>query len=236
MKSKLLQLNNTQWLVSMLGEQALLIKPKLDEISVPLIHDAVKLIEAASVSGVADIIPAYESIALIYSKILGDIDEEIEIISKAIKEKTIEIYSPQTHEIPVCYELGLDWEEIEEQTGLEKEKVIQKHLSGSYKVAMMGFMPGFLYLSGLNEQIACPRKAEPRTRIPSGSVGIGGNQTGIYSLESPGGWQIIGRTPLSFFDVRLDPPTKVRAGDRIVFKRISEVQFSGFEDEDLEDL
>ncbi|MEQ8523434.1 5-oxoprolinase subunit PxpB [Gracilimonas sp.] len=233
MESKLLPLNDTNWLVSVLGEKALLLKPKLDEIPLSVIHESVRIIEAASIPVVVDIIPAYDSIAIVYSRLLGNLDEEIEIISKAVEEKTVETYSSQTCEIPVCYELGLDWREVEEKTGFEKEEVIQKHLSVSYKVAMMGFIPGFLYLSGLKEEIACPRKAEPRTSIPAGSVGIGGNQTGVYSLESPGGWQIIGRTPLSFFDVRKDPPIKVRAGDTIVFKRIPEVQFTNFKKEEV---
>jgi len=90
---------------------------------------------------------------------------------------------------------------------------------------MMGFMPGFIFLDGLDQRIAVSRKEKPRIKVPSGSVGIGGNQTGIYSLESPGGWQIIGRTTESFFDVKKTPPTELKAGDKIRFKPISNEEF-----------
>ncbi len=226
MKSKLLQLNNRSWSVSALGEQAILIKPKGDGVSLQLIHESSQIIAKTSITGVVDIIPAYKSIAIVYNRILNDLHKEIDILSKAFRNISVENYSPKKHVIPVCYELGLDWEEVEMHTGLERDRIIQIHLAESYTVAMMGFLPGFLYLSGLKDRIACPRKQEPRSRIPAGSIGIGGKQTGVYSLESPGGWQIIGRTPLSFFDVRKDPPMDVRAGDQVVFERISEKEFS----------
>ncbi|MGN8226057.1 5-oxoprolinase subunit PxpB [Gracilimonas sp. BCB1] len=226
MRSRLLQLKNSSWAVSALGEQALLIKPKQDEVSLQLIHESCRIIGESSIPGVVDIIPAYESIAVIYDRVLNDLDSEIEILLKAFQYFSAENHSPQKHVIPVCYELGLDWEEVESHTGMKRDRIIQIHLAGAYTVAMMGFLPGFLYLSGLNEEIACSRKQEPRSQIPAGSIGIGGKQTGVYSLESPGGWQIIGRTPLSFFDVRKDPPTVVRAGDQVVFERIREKEFS----------
>ncbi|WP_421775287.1 5-oxoprolinase subunit PxpB [Gracilimonas sp.] len=230
MKSRLLQLNNSSWLVSALGEQALLIKPQGDKASLQLIHKSCSVIGESSIPGVVDIIPAYESIAIIYDRVLNDLESEIEMLSKAFRNISAENYSPQKHVIPVCYELGPDWEEVENHTGMKRDRIIQIHLAGANTVAMMGFLPGFLYLSGLNEEIACPRKQEPRSQIPAGSIGIGGKQTGVYSLESPGGWQIIGRTPLSFFDVRKDPPTDVRAGDQVVFERILEKEFFTLKD------
>jgi KipI family sensor histidine kinase inhibitor len=232
MKSKLLPLNNSSWSVSAFGEQALLLKPKEDEVSPQLIHKSSRLIGESSIPGVVDIIPAYESIAIIYDRVLNNLDNEMEILLKSFRNISAENHSLQKHVIPVCYEVGLDWEVVENHTGMERDRIIQIHLTGAYTVAMMGFLPGFLYLSGLNDEIACPRKQEPRSRIPAGSVGIGGKQTGVYSLESPGGWQIIGRTPLSFFDIRKNPPTKVREGDRVIFERISEKEFSKLKDED----
>jgi len=156
---------------------------------------------------------------------LGALNEEIQAIEKVCADILINQSSPQRYEVPVCYELGLDWDEVEGHAGLSREKIIGLHISGSYTVAMQGFIPGFLYLSGLSEKIACPRREEPRTKIPAGSIGIGGNQTGIYSLESPGGWQIIGQTPISFFDASKTPPSQVEAGDKVVFKKISEEEF-----------
>ncbi|WP_409029110.1 5-oxoprolinase subunit PxpB [Gracilimonas sediminicola] len=233
MKSKLLQLNNSSWWVSALGEQALLLKPKQDNVSLQLIHESCRIIGESSIPGVLDIIPAYESIAIIYDRVLNDLDSEIDILSKAFLNISAVNHSPQKHVIPVCYELGLDWEEVENHTGIEKDRIIQIHLAGAYTVAMMGFLPGFLYLSGLDEEIACSRRQEPRSQIPAGAVGIGGKQTGVYSLESPGGWQIIGRTPISFFDARKDPPTVVRAGDQVVFERIPEKEFSKLKDREI---
>lgn len=225
MESKSLQLNDETWTVFELGERALLLEPTRDVIELPLIHKTAGILESAHIAGVIDIIPAYESIALIYNRELGRPEVEIKAIEKFTKDKTVSASAPRKITVPVCYERGLDWEEVEKYTGLAKKDIIQKHAAGKYTVAMMGFLPGFLYLSGLEKAIACPRKENPRTNIPAGSVGIGGEQTGLYSLESPGGWQIIGRTPYSFFDVHANPPTRVDPGDIIVFTRISEKEF-----------
>ncbi|HBX67045.1 MAG: hypothetical protein CL670_15010 [Balneola sp.] len=223
--SKSLHLNGGIWTVSELGEQALSLKSDRSDVQIESIHQAVNILEEASINGVVDIIPSLESIVLVYDRLLGEINKELQTIEKACADISANLNSPQIHEIPVCYELGLDWDEVEGHTSLNRKEIIELHTSGSYTVAMQGFIPGFLYLSGLSENIACPRRAEPRTKIPAGSVGIGGNQTGIYSLESPGGWQIIGQTPLSFFDALQDPPTQVRAGDKVKFNKISEEEF-----------
>lgn len=209
----------------MLGERALLIKPEENDVELSLIHQSTAVLEQAGLQQVTDIIPAYNSIAIIFDRLTEDPEKEIEIIQSQLKgNSTLEI-SPQTHKVPVCYELGLDWKDLEKHTGLSRKEIIKRHSEASYTVAMMGFIPGFLYLSGLDEAISCPRKAEPRTKIPAGSVGIAGNQTGVYSLESPGGWQIIGRTPSSFFDPKTDPPSEVKPGDEIEFYSISETEF-----------
>ena len=209
----------------MLGERALLIKPEENNVELSLIHLGTEVLEKAGLHQVTDIIPAYNSIALIYDRLTEDPDKEVEEIQSKLKKISAPEISPQIHKVPVCYELGLDWECVEKHTGLKRKEVIKKHMNSNYTVAMMGFIPGFLYLAGLDEKISCPRKAEPRTKIPAGSVGIAGNQTGVYSLESPGGWQIIGRTPNSFFDPKMDPPSEVKPGDKIEFYSISESEF-----------
>lgn len=224
--SRSLQINGVAWKVSVLGERALLIKPEEKEVKLSVIHQSTAVLEKAGVQQLTDIIPAYDSIALIYDRSIEDIDSEIEVIQSQFQESyTVEI-TPRIYKIPVCYELGLDWKNVENYTGLSRKEVIKKHTDENYTLAMMGFLPGFLYLSGLNEVISCPRKAAPRINIPAGSVGIAGNQTGVYSLESPGGWQIIGRTPNSFFDPKMDPPSEVRLGDKIEFYSISEIEFN----------
>lgn len=183
------------------------------------------MLEAAEIPGLVDVIPAYESIALVFDREIEVSHIISEYINSSIHRSSGQDVTANKIEVPVCYELGLDWQEVEAYTGLSKNEIIQKHTGGKYTVAMMGFLPGFLYLSGLDKTIACPRKEDPRTNIPAGSVGIGGYQTGIYSLKSPGGWQIIGRTPNTFFDVHSSPPTNIRFGDIITFTQISKKEF-----------
>ena len=129
--------------------------------------------------------------------------------------------------IPVCYEdtFGLDLEELSNLHQLDKEKIIELHSEAIYSVYMIGFVPGFPYLGGLNEILNSSRKANPRKAIPAGSVGIAGMQTGIYPLETPGGWQIIGRTPLKLFDALRPRPSLLKAGDRIKFEPITKSEF-----------
>jgi inhibitor of KinA len=130
-------------------------------------------------------------------------------------------------EIPVCYggKYGPDLEEVADARGITMEEVISKHTAGDYLVYMIGFAPGFPYVGGLDPDLATPRRKSPRLKIPAGSVGIAGDQTGVYPIESPGGWQLIGRTPLSLFRPADDTPSLLQTGDRIKFVPISEEEF-----------
>ncbi|MBD3615116.1 MAG: 5-oxoprolinase subunit PxpB [Gracilimonas sp.] len=231
MMSKSLHLNGQTWNVSFLGEQALLLKPEQEEIPLSLIHQTYRRLEQSMISGVIDLIPTYESIGLIYNRLLEDLNVEIEKLQNQISDKSEEKISHRKYEIPVCYGLGLDWKEVEKHTGLTQELIIKKHTQTEYTVAMMGFMPGFVYLSGMDKTLECPRKENPRTKIPEGAVGIAGGQTGVYSLESPGGWQIIGRTPHSFFNIKEEPPTYLKLGDKLVFHPISIEEFEELKNE-----
>lgn len=132
-----------------------------------------------------------------------------------------------TLEIPVCYggELGPDLAVVARHTGLAPAEVVARHTRPDYQVYMLGFAPGFPYLGGLDERLATPRRAEPRPLVPAGAVGIAGAQTGIYSLPTPGGWQLIGRTPLRLFNPAAHPPTLLRAGQRLRFVPIGEAEF-----------
>jgi KipI family sensor histidine kinase inhibitor len=123
------------------------------------------------------------------------------------------------HDIAVHYggEHGPDLDALAEHAGLPSRDVIELHAAGEYRVAMLGFSPGFPYLLGLDPRLAMPRLDTPRTRVPAGSVGIGGAQTGIYPQSGPGGWRIIGRTTLALFDPLHDPPTLLAPGDRVRF-------------------
>ncbi|KEO84726.1 5-oxoprolinase subunit PxpB [Tumebacillus flagellatus] len=139
----------------------------------------------------------------------------------------------ETVEIPVCYggAHGPDLEEVARLNGLTPDEVIEIHAGGEYLVYMIGFAPGFPYLGGLSDRIAAPRRAEPRLRIPVGSVGIAGQQTGVYPMETPGGWQLIGRTPLTLFRPDRNPPSLLQAGHIVRFRPITEREFAAWEEE-----
>jgi 5-oxoprolinase (ATP-hydrolysing) subunit B len=127
-------------------------------------------------------------------------------------------------EIPVHYggAAGVDLDEVARQTGLSRELVITLHSAGEYTVYFLGFLPGFAYLGGMDKRLATVRRKEPRLTVPAGSVGIGGEQTGIYPLVSPGGWQLIGRTSLQLFDPARDPPSLLLPGDSVRFRSVEE--------------
>ena len=186
------------------------------------IHSTTNLLALLLKDRLVDIVPAYDSIAIFTSESYERLAEALNQSARVIdpKENKSEVVI-----LPVCYELGLDWDRLEKHTKWPKERLISIHLSGTYRNVFMGFTPGFIYADGLDERLACPRLSNPRTMIEAGSVGIGGSQTGIYSLSSPGGWNVIGRTPISLFDVCKNPPVKIDVGERFRFERISEKAF-----------
>ncbi len=225
--SKLLQLNRENWKVSQLGECAILMELEQEGYQTAKVRKVLNVLESVTINHLIDIIPAYHSIALLFKSPvnLHLVSELLAGINWNDKKNS----QPQKYEVPVCYDLGLDWAEVEDFTQIEKAQIVETHSSQVYTVAMMGFVPGFIFLEGLDSSLACARKSNPRTSVPKGSIGIGGQQTGIYSLESPGGWQIIGRTPLSFFDVESNPPIKLQPDDKLIFKAISKDVFDHFE-------
>ncbi|WP_134683843.1 5-oxoprolinase subunit PxpB [Brevibacillus migulae] len=141
--------------------------------------------------------------------------------------------APRIVEVPVCYggEYGPDLGYVAESHGLTEKEVIQIHSAAAYTVYMIGFAPGFPYLGGMSERIATPRRSNPRLTIPAGSVGIGGQQTGIYPIETPGGWQVIGRTPVRLFQPEKHPPSLLMAGDVIRFIPITPEEYQAYEEE-----
>ena len=130
-------------------------------------------------------------------------------------------------DIPVLYggQHGIDLNRVAELNGLSANEVIELHSSGDYQVSFIGFTPGFPYISGMVEKLATPRLQNPRERVPVGSIGIGGSQTGIYPSSTPGGWNLIGRTPLHIFDIQHPEKSLLKMGDRISFNPISETEF-----------
>jgi inhibitor of KinA len=131
-------------------------------------------------------------------------------------------------EIPVCYggEFGPDLDYVASHAGMSTHEVIERHMRPLYRVHLIGFLPGFPYLGGLDPRLATPRRDTPRTAVPAGSVGIGGMQTGVYPLESPGGWHLIGRSPAVIFDSTRTPPTRLAPGDVVRFRAIEPGEFA----------
>lgn len=192
------------------------------------ISATVRLLKSQQTQGVIDIIPAFCSLLINYDPRVisyGEMKKRLEDILK-IEVKAGE-ESKRVYEIPVCYggDFGPDIENIAANAGLSVEEVIKIHTSCDYLIYMLGFLPGFCYLGGLDERIHTPRLANPRLKIPAGSVGIGGSQTGIYPLDSPGGWQLMGMTPVKTYDPDREIPILVQAGEYIRFVPISEEEF-----------
>jgi KipI family sensor histidine kinase inhibitor len=168
---------------------------------------------------VTDVIPGMNNLTLVFNPMQADTRALCAQLTRAWQNTDANDASGNLVEIPVHYggENGPDLEEIARHTGLSPEEVIARHTVADYVVFFLGFQPGFAYLGGLDPRLATPRRAEPRLAVPIGSVGIGGEQTGIYPAESPGGWQLLGRTPLKLFDPARPAPSLLAPGDRVRF-------------------
>ena len=191
---------------------------------------AAQKLEAAEIVGVEEIVPAFDSLGVFFASPPRDLDsaaKEIEAALQGRARRRAKLAKPRVVKIPVCYELDFapDLEQVAQHCELAPNELVRRHAATRYRVRCVGFTPGFPYLSGLPEALAMPRRATPRTSVPAGSVAIGGTQTGIYPLPSPGGWNIIGRTPLRLFDPAWQPAAFLRQGDKVRFQPISRDQF-----------
>lgn len=225
---------------SPLGDQAIVIDVgnEINEETQKYVRAISALLEASPSVWLIEIIPAFTTITVFYDPleaVYATVKTELE---ERIAETSEEVMADsRTIEIPVCYggDFGPDLEFVAQHNNLTTEEVIQIHTSGIYSVHMIGFAPGFPFIGGMSEKIAAPRRDSPRLRIPERTVGIAGKQTGVYPIETPGGWQLIGRTPLRLFRPEQEIPSLLRAGDQIVFKRISENEYHSWrEDPDAE--
>ena len=193
-----------------------------------LVSAAARRVREQGIRGVVDVIPAFVSLLVCYDPRViscGALRARLETILQA--EAETRETAGRVFEIPVCYggEFGPDLPFIASHAGLTEREVVDIHTSRDYLVYMLGFLPGFCYLGGLDERIHTPRLETPRLKIPSGSVGIGGSQTGIYPLESPGGWRLMGKTPVRTWDPDRDVPILMQAGDSIRFVEITAAEF-----------
>jgi inhibitor of KinA len=216
-----------------LGDSALIIRV-VEEFDADKTLDAVLRaaheLERAALPGVIELAPAYATVGVFFDPARTGLDAlrtEIEEALRKMEPARSRAETGSTIEVPVCYEneFAPDLREVAWHAELSLVEVVQRHSNAAYRVSCVGFAPGFPYLSGLPAELATPRRDSPRKRIPPGSVGIGGTQTGIYPSVSPGGWNIIGRTPLRLFNVQREPPALFHAGDRVRFRRISREEF-----------
>jgi KipI family sensor histidine kinase inhibitor len=199
-------------------------------------HDRVRkllrLLEMEPIAGVRNLHPAYHSILVKFDPLQRHHDELETILRQHIgRLENVSLPEPREVEIPVCYggEHGPDLIDVSSIHGMTPEQVIALHSSSTYLVYFLGFVPGFAYLGGLPEALVTPRLAMPRRKVPPGSVGIAGSQTGIYPVATPGGWRLLGRTPVSMFRPDRHELSLVSIGDRVRFKPISPEQFVAME-------
>ncbi len=168
---------------------------------------------------IIEVVPGMNNLTLVFDPLSADRDALCNQLEAAWLAPGVEQEQGRLVEIPVHYggEAGPDLEALARHAGLPAHEVIERHTAAQYVVFFLGFQPGFAYLGGLDPALEMPRRAEPRLAVPAGSVGIGGEQTGIYPAVSPGGWQLIGRTDLALFDSTRNPPTLFAPGDRVKF-------------------
>ena len=196
----------------------------------------IKRISEEKIKGIEELVPSFRSVLIHYNPAILGYEEMTDIIESTLKKPFHETaHKKKIIRIPVCYEgeYAPDIEFVAKHAGLSVPEVISIHTGTPYLVYMLGFQPGFPYLGGLDERIHTPRLETPRIRLLAGSVGIGGAQTGLYPMESPGGWQIIGITPVRCYNPDKPKPIPYRAGDYIRFVSVSKEDFKELQDEDL---
>jgi len=223
--------------IKVINEQSILLyfKEEISEQNYKDVDTTTQYILSKNISAIRDVVPSYRAIMinfdnkqLNYEQLITQLeldDIELSTSNKNDDKKVIHI--------PVLYnlEVGPDLEEVAKHNNLSIDEVIKIHTDNEYLIYMLGFMPGFPFLGGLDKRLHTPRRSEPRVKINAGSVGIANNQTGLYPSDSPGGWQIIGRTPLKVFDQYSNPMTLYEAGDYIKFYAIDESTFKEIETE-----
>lgn len=219
-----------------LGDRAITITvgSSIDEPTRQRVHAVATAIDDAQIAGVVETVPAFASVTVHYdpTRVPAGAGSPHATLAASLEAVLRDLRSndgapARIVDIPVCYggDFGPDLDDVARQHAMSPDDVVRLHTAGEYRVFMVGFMPGFAYLGGLAEAIATPRRSSPRTAVPAGAVGIGGSQTGVYPMESPGGWNLIGRTPVKIFDLRRERQTLLSTGDVVRFHAISLAEY-----------
>ena len=178
----------------------------------------------ANLRGVVETVPTFGALAVYFDPLEIGQEKLIAALGEVEFFADATLAPGRVHEVPVLYD-GPDLDAVAQTTGLSSDEIVKLHSGADYHVYMLGFLPGFAYLGDLPEKLSLPRLKEPRTRVPRGSVGIAEGLTAVYPVESPGGWRLIGRTPLILFDLRADPPSLFAPGDTVSFQPIGRAEF-----------
>ena len=220
-----------------LGDRALVVHlgHVIDEATFRRVRSACARLDRDRPAGVRDVVPGFASVTVHYDPARLTLDAGAlphATLAAALTALLSALDDPgdepaRTVEIPVCYggAMGPDLDDVARRHDLDPSDVVAIHSAAEYVVHLIGFVPGFPYLGGLDPRLATPRRDVPRMAVPAGSVGIGGAQTGVYPIESPGGWHLIGRTPLRLFAAEREPPALLRIGDRVRFRAIGEAEY-----------
>jgi len=223
-------LNHFELTYKPFGERSILVEwpSKIDESILSDVLRFKEILQKEYIKEKVYINSAYNSLLITYEFTINNIYDKISDL-KTYYSVTESIIKPTLRQwrIPVCYDdvFGIDLDELSEEFNLSKSEIIELHSRSNYTVFFVGFLPGFLYLGGLDERLHFPRKKTPRLKVLKGAVAIGGKQTGIYPNESPGGWNIIGNSPINFFDVNKEVPCFAQSGDKISFYRVSKEEY-----------
>jgi inhibitor of KinA len=224
------------WRIDAVGDRCLLVGlgTEVDPATSARVHALVQRLREQPIAGVRDVVPAFTTVALHYRpECFGPTPFATlreQLLERLAAPLEAAADSGRIVEVPVCYggagnDYGPDLAEVAARCGLSAAEVIERHLASAHRVYMLGFAPGFPFIGGLDPALSMPRRAQPRTRIPPGSVAIAREQTCIYPLETPGGWNLIGRTPLRLFDPAAAPPCRLAPGDAIRFLPIDQADY-----------
>lgn len=216
-----------------LGDAALLVSlpPDPPGASAALAAAVQRAIDAGTLSGIEDLVPAEDSLLIAHAPGLDHATLRRWLRQQAVSAGALEADGTTEHRLPVCYDadFGPDLDRVAREAGLTPDTVIDLHAEATYTVRAVGFAPGFAYLGEVDARIATPRHATPRQQVPAGAVGIADARTAVYPAASPGGWNLIGRCPAAFFDPRRSPPSLLRVGDTVRFHCIDRNEFQTLE-------